>query len=518
MLKKILTLMTLSSIYITPISSALPFWEALVTNAFSQNVTPVNLNTNTTGANLVFPFNVSDVIISNDANMAYVASADGSTTVVTPINLNTNTLGPDIQIAATGSTFAVHLALTPNGQKLYALIPITGEVVPIDLNTNVAGTPLVVGGSTFVSNLFITPDGSKAYVCCTNPMSLVPIDVATDTVLPSIPLTFAPFGPGVVPDGSSAYITAALEGNVYPFDLGTETQGAAIPVGTSPVILSIAPGGQSAYVSNGGSAFVTPIDLTTNAPEANIPAGMGTSLSVTPDGALVYVCESFNNTVAIIDVATASVIPPSITPFSLPFVIRITPDQAPTAAFTTTSPGEFDASASSSPVGSIQSYFWDFGDGNTEITTSSSISHDYATPGSYTVTLTVTNTGGTSTEFVYTGQMALRNGGPSAQTSQQIVIPSDAPTPASNLVGQRFKNKFLNETILINELKWSPSTDPTVTGYNLFRNGKLIAVIPAAGPYIYSDFNRKKKHIDTYVVTAFNANGGQSTPISFTFD
>jgi hypothetical protein len=56
----------------------------------------------------------------------------------------------------------------------------------------------------------------------------------------------------------------------------------------------------------------------------------------------------------------------------------------------------FDASASSDPDGSIVSYSWHFGDGNTG--SGVTASHVYASAGIYTVTLTVTdNQGATST-------------------------------------------------------------------------------------------------------------------------
>jgi|GEM_PF-1971379 len=52
----------------------------------------------------------------------------------------------------------------------------------------------------------------------------------------------------------------------------------------------------------------------------------------------------------------------------------------------------FDASGSTNPGGSIASYEWDFGDGNT--TTGEVVDHTYAESGQYTVALTVTGDGG----------------------------------------------------------------------------------------------------------------------------
>jgi PKD repeat protein len=68
---------------------------------------------------------------------------------------------------------------------------------------------------------------------------------------------------------------------------------------------------------------------------------------------------------------------------------------APTAAFTVAADGldvSVDGTGSSEPDGSIASYAWDFGDGETG--TGATADHSYAAAGTYTVTLTVTDDDG----------------------------------------------------------------------------------------------------------------------------
>jgi PKD repeat protein len=68
---------------------------------------------------------------------------------------------------------------------------------------------------------------------------------------------------------------------------------------------------------------------------------------------------------------------------------------APTASFTSSTnllTASFDGSGSSSPNGAIHSYAWSFGDGSSG--GGAHVSHNYAAPGTYQVTLEVTDAGG----------------------------------------------------------------------------------------------------------------------------
>lgn len=122
-------------------------------------------------------------------------------------------------------------------------------------------------------------------------------------------------------------------------------------------------------------------------------------------------------------------------------------DQAPLARFQAVQGVgglvEFDASGSISPVGTIVSYAWNFGDGSApSLTDSPTISHVYSTAGSYTVTLTVTNSAGTSTTQIYNTASywngyvifnpgILLNGGSTAQLEQAVIVSPPIVTSVS---------------------------------------------------------------------------------------
>jgi PKD repeat protein len=159
--------------------------------------------------------------------------------------------------------------------------------------------------------------------------------------------------------------------------------------------------------------------------------------------------------------------------------VILPPASTPTAAFTLSPspaaanvPLQFDASTSQPGTGASQivSYSWNFGDGASG--TGKTVTHTYATQGTYTVTLTVTN------------DRTL-----SASTTQQVAVASGAmPTavftfsPASPAV---------NQTVFFNASTSTAGAGHTIAAYRwTFGDGGTASGVtvshayPAAGAYI----------------------------------
>ena len=114
----------------------------------------------------------------------------------------------------------------------------------------------------------------------------------------------------------------------------------------------------------------------------------------------------------------------------------ITVDAVPTVTFTASanpvtagSTVAFNAGGSSDAYGTITSYSWNFGDGTTA--TGVTASHAYASPGTYSVSLTVTNDAGQSA--TQTGTITVNSPAsptpPTTSTTTTTTSPTPAPVP-----------------------------------------------------------------------------------------
>jgi YVTN family beta-propeller protein len=412
-------------------------WTAYVGNdLLSGAVTPFNTATDESGATISGAGEYPDAIaISPNGRIAYVADYYGE---VTPIELSNGRALTMIEVG----TYPRAIAITPNGQTAYVANEGSNSITPIDLVTGAPGKEIKV--SKYPTAIAIAPDGQTAYVTNYETESVTPIDLSTDVAETPIHVGVDPIAIAITPNGVTAYVVCQGSGSgsngiVVPIELGTAHVGTAVHVGTDfPEGLAIAPSGQTAYVTDYGGA-VTPIDIAED--KAQTPIDVGEELdeiAITPDGRTAYATNFSGTKVTSIDLQTDGV-GPSFTGSNM-HGLAITPDPAPVAAFsfTAAAPGlqsSFDGSSSSSEVGSIASYEWNFGDGHSEVTTAPTTSHAYATPGVYGASLTVTDSAGTSLAQVFTGQTMSLDGGPQATTTQTVTISAaqvGAPSPGGS--------------------------------------------------------------------------------------
>jgi YVTN family beta-propeller protein len=398
-------------------------------------VTPLSVSTNTTGTPVSVGTPAGAAAITPDASTAYLITNGG--TAVTPLAVATNTPGTPIPIGGlpSESAGANAIAVTPNGATVYVVnegspLGVPGSTVTA-INTSTDSVTSTIPVGSLPRGIAITPNGSTAYV--TNGFSgdITPINTATNTPGPPIPTGgVLPSGIAITPNGSTAFVANAVSATVTPIDLSTSTPETPIPVGPGPNAVAITPDGSTAYVTCANGA-VTPIDIPTDTVEPPIAAGSGYAIAITPDGATAYVTGNnpagTSGTVTPINLSTKTAGSPISVGLN-PTGIAITPDQAPTARLAVApkpagSPTGFDASASTVASGKIASYVWTFGDGTSATTTVPTITHAYGTPGTYRATVTETDSAGTSTTQVFTGQTVSRNGGPSATASQAVDIP-----------------------------------------------------------------------------------------------
>ena len=477
----------------------------VVSNA--GTITPITISTNTAGSAITVGSGTNPIgtAITPNGQTLYVANYASGT--VTPINLSTNTAGTPITVG----TNPREIAITPNGQTAYVVTSGSNTVTPITIATNTPGTAIAVGSNPW--GIAITPNGQTAYVTNSGSNTVTPITIATNTPGTAISGLSGPLGIAITPNGQTAYVTDSGSNTVSVLTIGTNTVGTAIAVGTYPVDIAITPNGQTAYVTNQNSNTVTPITIASNTAGSPISIGGATlwGVSITPNGQTAYVASQGGGTVTPITIP-ANTVGTAISVTGAR-VIAITPDQAPTASFTVTpgSPGSatsFNASASGAPYGSITNYAWTFGDTNTANTSTPTTTHTYATAGLFTASLTVTDTAGSSTTQVFTGQDVLDNGAASATSSQSFTLPPSitAVSPAAGPIGG--------------------GTVVTITGTGFIVGATTIAFGSSAGTSVSCSSTTSctatspAESAGTVDITATNAGGTSSTSSAdqFTFD
>lgn len=298
---------------------------------------------------LLLPFTseVQAAAVTPNGNKLYAADILHNT--VSVIDLKTRRVSAVLDVE-TGPQF---VAITPDGKKVlvsnFGTRDLAGHALTIiDSVSDSVVAILNVGAKPFA--IAITPNSKKAYVTNASGNSVSVIDLDTNSVSATIGVAagFASLEPVAVvmnSNGSQAYVVNRGSNDVAIIDTNTDQVLHTIPVGVKPTGVALLPDDSKLYVSNRDSDTVSILDTSTNGVTNTLAVSEGPMAVVTSvDGKRLYVAHAFSgseddlcgtdggvpvrHSVSVIDVATNSVLPGTITVGDAPIGIVITGDDA----------------------------------------------------------------------------------------------------------------------------------------------------------------------------------------------
>lgn len=513
---------TVTSLFVTSVTSPDDYytyktvgWNGIISATTPNDVTLFNTDTEIYTTDIVTNSVSLTSVIHPDGTFIY--TANDAPPSISVIDAATYTIVDTIPLFAGTGSF--DMVINPAGTRLYLSNLDSGFVSVIDTVSKVVIADIFV--QLQLGPISITPDSSTVYVSSFLG-NIYPIDTATNILLPFIPTPAYPGKVAITPDGTKAFVPISYSDEILSFDLPSFTQTNTIPLASFswPYGACILPNSQTLYVANFLGNSVSVIDVATETLITTLPLPFALPgptdtgwfwLCPTPDSKKVFVINEFYGATISIDTATNTVGTPFLRPDSQFQDLTLSPDPSPVAAFTFTphaagTPTVFDASASLSPIGSIVSYAWDFGDGNTLTTAASTVMHTYTSNGPFNVTLTVANSAGTSTTQVFSSGFMSNNGGAPARRTKTILA---AP---SHVTGFQKCCRFPSQTNIVNILKWtSPCTCST---YRIYRDAALtdLAGTAYSTSAKFVDPNRRKGVAYTYYIVAVSTNNETSIP------
>ena len=346
------------------------------------------------------------------------------------------------------------IAVHPDGASVYVTDVDRGKVRQFDVGPDgelTAKDPSYVQAGPDLRGVAVSPSGDTAYVLAAG--DIVVFDVASDGSLTRraevVEVTSRHLHDvALTPDGGHMYATSS-DGRVAQFVVAADgtpepMSPAALHTGGHPIGLAVAPDGSTVHVTVArswwpGSGRVLSFTVgadggLTAAGEVDVPGfpwkPLG-YLSASPDGLSLFVAGGDGHLFGIGAGAALTPKAPPAVDLRAALGVVVSPNQAPRASFEAVagsagSATRFDASGAADPDGTIVRYAWDFGDGTLVPDGGPSPQHVYTRPGTYTVTLVVTDNEGASTTTIFTGGTVLGNGAPGAQASRQIQVAAAA--------------------------------------------------------------------------------------------
>lgn len=246
--------------------------------------------------------------VDEDSLPAPDRSADGIGIVALPAMTVTKVLrsGQDPE------TFDTSL----DGRTVFVSNEDAAKMTAIDIESGKVLAEVPVGGEP--EGVKVRPDGRVVYVTCEETSEVYAIDTSRLTVVATIKVGARPRDIVFTPDSAIGFVTDENDGTVSVIDtanhavaatirLPTPTAADAIPPRPMSAVLS--PDARQLYVSNGRARSVAVVDVATRSVVRMID-GVGVrpwGIDISPDAGTLFTANGPSGDVAIIDVATAAV-------------------------------------------------------------------------------------------------------------------------------------------------------------------------------------------------------------------
>lgn len=337
---------------------------------------------------------------------------------------------------AVPSASATAVAISPDGRFAYVPTREFNSMAAEGIRVFAVGadgslSPLgSAGTATEYGDVAVTPDGR--YLFATSGNQIERFAVAADGSLGYLGTTSAPgsYLLAMSPDGRFLFaeVRGGSSGGFSSFAIGGDgnLQQAGDPALVSdsyPRLFSMAPDGRHLYLADSNSEAIHTFAIAADGSPSvvgSLPVDNPESVGVSPDGRFLVYYRSGGSDNALGVAAIGADGLPSLLNREVPWSsgepepIVFQPHPAPVASFSVNpaAPGQatgFNAAGSARAA----RYDWDFGDGAALANGGPTPTHVYANPGSYTVTLTVTDGSGCSTRKIYNGQTTICPGGSS---------------------------------------------------------------------------------------------------------
>jgi YVTN family beta-propeller protein len=269
------------------------------------------------------------IAITPDGTRAYVAA--GSKIVV--IDTATNRVASTIDVG--DMPYAV--AMSPDGSRLYATDLMQREVWMIDTTSNSVLRKVDLGEPrrpVLRPGVAVSPDGGTVYATVSQPEGvgfdlLFTIDAASGAKSQHA----LGFHPGQLVAGRAGDLVwiagcrgLCSDGALHGVDPASPGNAVQLPLPTVPGDLAISPDGSRVYVANSMDASVSVVDAGARRVLGKVQVGAEPlGVAVSPDGTRVYVTNFQSGTLSVIDAASSTVAATSNVG-ATPRAIALTPD------------------------------------------------------------------------------------------------------------------------------------------------------------------------------------------------